>query len=389
MTFTRKKRQLSMENLDSRMLLAADVVTLPDVAVSNQNSDSAHVCLVEDATWSETALEVSSADATAAANEDLWPDVMSLPAGFEPKSIEMGRGQDFFVSGMSWSSLLGRRVGEIHDVSQYAGAIYKGNLRTGEGEILVQPNQDDLRPVLGLSYDARTDYIYATIVDPFPLTNAGIAVYDASTGELVREVRIGDGLFPSNIKVTESAVFVTSTNSGLLYKMPLAEGGRIPDEPTIESIEMVGLAPANGFYAWGLEGSFDGHELLVLNGLNGSGTLYRVDTSTGVSTPVTIHGTQQSFPRGDGLYLQGRTLYIAQTFNNSVAVVQLSGDLSRGTYVESLDCDDCGTPHSLTGFGNSIYVVTSQVLFDPSNPDEDVIFGDPDSVQAKVVRLRK
>lgn len=77
----------------------------------------------------------------------IWPDLIPIAAGMEPEGIEMGRDTDFFVGGNSWSGNL-----------TSAGAIYKGNLLTGKGHILVPPTG---KPLSGLSYDVRTDYLYA------------------------------------------------------------------------------------------------------------------------------------------------------------------------------------------------------------------------------------
>ena len=323
-------------------------------------------------------------------SSQFWPDQISLPVGFEPKDIEVGKGHDFFVGAYSWSSLLAPNVDLEHPVSGLAGAIYKGNLRTGVGDLLVPPQPDNPRPVLGLSYDARTDYLYAAVGDPATLSsfpNQGIAVYNGSTGELVDEIIIGDGIFLSNVLVTESAVFATTTTEGVLFKLPLGNDGNLPSPPAFERIDLAGFEPANEFYAWGIDG--DDQDLLVLNGLNGSGVLYHVDPATGVSTPIPIHGDQQTFDLGDELYISGRTLYIMQVFANSIAVVQLSDDLTEGTFVKTIDCGECRSPHNIAGFGNSIYVVNTHALFDPDNAAEDIIFGDPAQVQSEVVKLPK
>jgi hypothetical protein len=319
---------------------------------------------------------------------DLWPDLISLPVGLEPKDIEMGQGDDFFVGAYSWSSLLAPRVGLDHPVSELAGAIYKGNLSTGKGQILVAPNPDNPRPVLGLSYDARTDYLYAAVGDP-TTPNQGIAIFNGTTGEMIDEVTLGEDLFLSNVLVTESAVFATSTNRGGLFKMPLEEGGKLPSTPTFESIEMTGYDPPERPWIWGLAGAFDGKELVVIDGLNGTGDLYRVNTANGASTKIEIYGAQKTFELGDELYLSDRTLYITQVFANSVAVVQLSDDMTEGTFVETIECGECRSPHNIAAFGDSIYAVNSNVLFDAEATAEDRIFGDSAQIQSNVVKLPK
>ena len=263
----------------------------------------------------------SDAAKTSAGNNQQgnWPDKIVLPAGFESEGIELGRGHEFFLGGANWSGAM-----------TYTGAIYKGNLRTGAGEILVQPTG---RVLAGLSYDARTDYLYAVAKDPGgfagPYTNQGLNVYDASTGELVEEIIIGDGIVTNDVLVTNKAVYVTDSVNRTLYKIPLEEGGR-PNSAGLEQIEMSDdFVMADGqFNANGLVGDFDGKELVVVNIT--TGVLYRVDTATGVADPIDIQGEEQLFVDGDGLYMNGRTLYIMQNFSNKIAVVQLSGDLNGG-----------------------------------------------------------
>ena len=152
-----KSRKLSIEHLDCRVLLAADVATLPDVSpVDNHGRDEIQVC------FDHEAQQVLHGQFEDAAESDVWPDQISLPTGFEPEGIELGRGHEFFAGAFSFSSFLGPLAGQNHPTSLYAGAIYKGDLQTGQGAILVQPTG---RPIAGLSYDVRTDNIYAAVGD--------------------------------------------------------------------------------------------------------------------------------------------------------------------------------------------------------------------------------
>jgi len=57
-----------------------------------------------------------------------WPEAIAMPTGWEGEGIELGKGHEFFVGANSFSSLFGP-----YSVSWLAGAIYKGNLRTGVG----------------------------------------------------------------------------------------------------------------------------------------------------------------------------------------------------------------------------------------------------------------
>ena len=382
------RRQLSIESLDPRILLAADAAMLSEVsAAPPDDHDNILGCFVDDVLQGQNHLSQGTAK-SAHVQQASWPDLIDLPIGFEPEGIELGRGHDFFAGAFSFSSFLGPLAGQTHPTSPFAGAIYKGDLHTGKGEILVEPTG---RPIAGLSYDARTDNIYAAVGDSTTLggdrTNAGVVIYNGTSGDKVGEIIFGDGIGVNDILVTKSAVFATDSFStqSEIYKIPLENGGRLPSLPVFEIVELTepGVARLNG-----LVGSFDGNDLVVIN--DDSGLLYHVDTESGAATVIDVQGEQTTFKSGDGLYLSGRTLYIMQNQVSSpdelgkIAVVQLSGDLSKGTFVKDIVSGDFRTPTTITGFGDSIYAINSHVLFNGSS--EDVIFNSG-TVQSEIVKV--
>ncbi|MBW2162098.1 MAG: hypothetical protein JRH14_19400 [Deltaproteobacteria bacterium] len=314
------------------------------------------------------------------------PEAISIPIGFEGEGIELGKGHEFFVGANSLSSLFGEAFfGIPHETSELAGAIYKGNLRTGEGTILSPPTG---KSVSGLSYDPRTDYLYAAtgfgdLVNGN--TDQGVTVYDASSGDIITEITFGDGtgIAINDCLVTRTGVYCTDSFNPNLYKVVLEKGGRLPSTPVVEVIPMPGFEMVEGFNANGLAGDFDGRQLVIVN--ISSGVLYRVDTASGEASPLEIEGDEQLFPDGDGLVLDGRTLYIMQNFSDKVAVVQLSRDLTRGSFTRNIP--GVGAPNPLNvattiiGFRNDLYAINTNFF--------ERVFGDPALVQSEVVRLRK
>ena len=311
-----------------------------------------------------------------AAAQQNWPEAIAMPTGWEGEGIELGKGHEFFVGANSFSSLFGP-----YPVSWLAGAIYKGNLRTGEGALLVSPTG---KSASGLSYDPRTDYLYAaTGFGDF--TDMGVTVYDASSGDVITEITFGDYIAINDCLVTRTGVYCTDSFNPDLYKVVLEKGGRLPSTPVVEVIPMPGFGMVPGFNANGLVGDFDGKQLVIVN--ISSGVLYLVDTVSGEASPIEIEGAEQLFWQGDGLYLDGRTLYILQNFSNKIAVVQLSGDLSGGEFIRNIPGE--GEPNPLNiattiiGFGNSLYAINTNFL-------DWFVFGElPAEVQPYVVRLRK
>ena len=294
-----------------------------------------------------------------AARRALWPELIPLPEGFEPEGIELGKGHDFFVGANAFSVNFGQGL------SPLAGAIFKGDLLTGKGELLVEPSG---KPLNGLSYDARTDLIYAATGDAphgfaGPFLNGGVRVYDASNGALIDEVILGDGMgIINDVLVTKSAVYATDSAHAILYKIHLDKGGRFTSPPRVDAITLNGFGMAAGINANGLVGDFNGKELVVINFT--SGMLYNVDTETGDSTAIAVDGAPGPFVFGDGLHLDGRTLYIMQNDvfiggPGRIAVVQLSEDLTHGTFVKELTSTNFDIPTTIIGFGNSIYAVNT------------------------------
>ena len=325
--------------------------------------------------------------AEGAAAQQNWPEAIAIPVGFEAEGIERGKGHEFFVGANSLSSLFGEAFfGVPHDLSEFAGAIYKGNLRTGKGAILAPPTG---QPVSGLSYDRRTDYLYAATglsdLVSGSFTSHGVIVYDASSGDIITEITFGDGIVINDVLVTRRAVYFTDSLNPDLYKLVLKKGGRLPSNPMVEVIPMPGFEMVGGFNANGLVGRFNGKKLVIVNVT--TGVLYRVDTASGDASPIEIEGAEQVFPNGDGLYLDGRTLYIIQNFDNKVAVVQLSRNFSGGKFIKNIPGEDECDPNplnvatSIISLGNSLYAINTNIV--------ERIFGNPAEVQSEVVSLRK
>ena len=301
----------------------------------------------------------------------IWPDLIPIPVGFEAEGIELGKDQDFFVGTLAWSGNLTN-----------AGAIYKGNLATGEGQVLVAPTGKKLS---GLSYDARTDYLYAAtgVSGGFsgPWSEQGVKVYAGTSGRLLGEVIFGDNMVINDVLVTDTAVYCTDSVSTTLYKIPLENDGKIFSS-AVEKIEMTGFVmDPDGLNANGLVGDFDGKQLVIVN--IRTGVLYLVDTESGAATPVAVQGEEQLFANGDGLYMDGRTLYIMQNFVQKIAVVELSDDLTQGTFVKNLVSDDFAIPTTIIGYGNCIYAINTHYL------ELTAEGADPTLVQSEVVKVFK
>ena len=115
-----------------------------------------------------------------------------------------------------------------------------------------------------------------------------------------------------------------------------------------------------GFNANGIEATADGRTLIVAG--SAASELYTVDPATGVATSIDLDVPVT----GDGLVLQGRTLYANENGSNRIAVVELSADLGSGSVAEYLTSDAYDVPTTSALFGSSLYAVNAKFSTPPT-----------------------
>ena len=289
-------------------------------------------------------LIVLSVVTIAAAPGQAFPEVIPLPDGFQPEGIASGKGTTFYVGSIP------------------TGAVYRGDLRTGEGAVLV-PAQEG-RAAIGLKYDERTGLLF---VAGGP---TGFAyVYDGETGANVTEIFLSDEpRFINDVVITRDAAYFTNSQQPTLYRVTLENNGTLPDSPTAEEIPLTGdyVFTPGQFNANGIAATPNGKTLIIVNSVDGA--LYNVDPNTGVATRIDLGG--ESVPNGDGILLQGKTLYVVQNRLNQIAVVDLTPSLTEGTMVETITSPFFRVPTTIARFGNSLYAVNAR-FGTPPTPDTE------------------
>lgn len=271
-----------------------------------------------------------------------FPDVIPLPNGFQPEGIASGNGTTFYVGSIP------------------TGAIYRGDFRTGEGEILVESQPG--RSAIGLKFDPRSGLLFVA-----GGSTGKAFVYDARTGDLVAELQLStEPSFINDVVVTRDAAYFTNSFQPVLYRVPLDRNGWPTSE--VETLPLGGdyqFIPG-GFNANGIAATPNGKTLIIVNSTDGA--LYRVDPETGVATRIDL-GTG-SVPNGDGILLQGKTLYVVQNSLNQIAVIDLAPDLSSGTIETLITSPNFRVPTTIARFGSSLYAVNAR--FDtPPTPDTE------------------
>ena len=277
-----------------------------------------------------------------------YPNVIPLPTGFQPEGIAIGNGHTFYVGSIP------------------TGAVVRGDLRTGVVEVdPLVPAQG--RRAIGIDYDHGRLFVAG---GP---TGQGY-VYDAHTGAtlVVYQLTTATPTFINDVIVTKDAAWFTDSNQPVLYRVPIAPNG------TLGSVETVPLGGdfdfAPGFNTNGIDATPNGKTLIIVQ--SNLKRLYTVDPGSGVADVIELTGGDVEF--GDGILLDGRTLYVVQNRLNRIAVIRLAPDLSSGTIVGYLSDPALDVPTSVDEHGNRLYAVNAR--FGAPNPS---------TASFSVVQLRK
>ena len=273
---------------------------------------------------------------TAAA--DQFPDTVPLPNGWQPEGIATGTGTTVYA-------------GSLAD-----GSVWKGDLRTGEGGILVD---GDGRPAVGLKFDRGLLF-----VSRGPAGTA--SVYDARTGdEVVTLVLTSGPSFINDVTVTRDAAYFTNSQAAELYRVALGPGGTPTGD--VETIPLTGdWQQVPGFNANGIAATPDGGTLLVIN--SSTGILYNVDPASGEAVAVDTGGTLLT--QGDGILLRGTTLYVVRNRSNEIVELRMSPDFLSATAVDTLTDPDFSVPTTIALQGSRLYAVNAR-FGTPPTPDTE------------------
>ena len=265
-----------------------------------------------------------------------FPGVISLPNGFQPEGIAIGKGSTFYVGSLG------------------TGAVYSGDLRTGAGAVLVQPQAG--RVSVGLEFDGGLLYVAGG-----PTGQA--YVYDAAIGAPVASYQLTTVTsFVNDVVVTQDAAYFTDSLRPVLYRVPLRGAPGVTEIPLGGDFTFV----PGAFNTNGIDASPNGKTLVIVNSV--LGTLYTVDPSTGVADQIELSGV--TVPNGDGILLDGGTLYVVQNRLNQVAVFSLAPDLSAGVLVATLTNTNFRVPTTIDEFGDNLYAVNAR-FGTPPTPDTE------------------
>ncbi|HEX2156028.1 MAG TPA: superoxide dismutase [Actinomycetes bacterium] len=288
----------------------------------------------------------------ATAGAATFPDTIRLPDGWQPEGIAAGRGTSLYVGSIP------------------TGAVWKGDARTGQGDVLVPPQEG--RSAIGIKVDRRNRLFVAGGA------TGRAFVYDAATGADLASYQLAPAgtavTFVNDVVVTSKAAFFTDSRNQQLYVLPLGRHGALPDQEEVRVLPLTGeleYTPAttdvdlNGIVA-----ARGGRVLLAVQ--SSTGKLFRINPRTGATREVDLGGAVLT--NGDGLLLAGRVLFVVQNRLNQIAVVKLSGSLDRGRLVAELTDPDFDVPTTIAFQAGRLYAVNARFgTTDPQPARYDIV----------------
>jgi sugar lactone lactonase YvrE len=286
----------------------------------------------------------------ATAGAATFPDTIRLPDGWQPEGIAAGRGTSLYVGSIP------------------TGAVWKGDARTGQGDVLVG-GQPGVRSAIGIKVDRRNRLFVAGGA------TGKAFVYDARTGADLASYQLatpGAATFVNDVVVTGTAAWFTDSSAARLYMLPLGRHGRLPDQDEVRTLAVGGdfELVAGGPNLNGIVAARGGRTLLSVQTVTGK--LFRISPRTGVAREVDLGGA--TLENGDGMLLAGRVLFVVQNRSNQIAVVLLSGSLDRGRLVATITDDDFDVPTTIAFQAGHLYAVNARFgTTDPQPARYDIV----------------
>ncbi len=174
--------------------------------------------------------------------------------------------------------------------------------------------------------------------------------------------------FINDVVITRDAAYFTDSSQPYIYKLPLGPGGELPGAGAVQPIPLTGdyVFVPGAFNANGIDAPANGKMLVIVH--SSRGELYTVDPATGVAALVDLNGG--SVPNGDGILLDGKTLYVVQNRLNKIAVIDLKVTQNAGTITGYITDPAFRVPTTIAQFGTWLYAVNAR-FGTPVTPDTE------------------
>jgi Cu-Zn family superoxide dismutase len=227
-------------------------------------------------------------------------------------------GDTLFPEGIVYNS----KTGNFYTGSVTNGDIIQVNVVSGETKLLASGTAHNRKAALGMKIDQMNRLWVCGGADN------KIQVLDLD-GKLIKSwdnnALFGSG-FINDCIIDNTHIYFTDSRVRKIYRTSITESqpGNLEEWLTFTDAQIT--YAASGTNANGIVSTPDNKYLIIV--IYSSGKLYRIDKATKAITEIVLNTPVTS---GDGLYLDGNTLYVARFETNLIFPVVLNADYTQGT----------------------------------------------------------
>jgi sugar lactone lactonase YvrE len=151
----------------------------------------------------------------------------------------------------------------------------------------------------------------------------------------------------------------------VLYRVPIGPHGALGAVETVQLSGEYDHLPPPAFNLNGIDATPNGKTLIVVQ--SATGKLFTVDAD-GVTDEIDLGAFLAT--AGDGILLDGRTLYVVRNTFNEIVEIRLARGLGAGRVVDTITSPGFDVPTTIDERGNRLYAVNARFMTPPM-PDTD------------------
>ncbi len=271
-------------------------------------------------------------------------------------------GEQVFPEGVAYHS----DTGDFYVGSTTDGTVFRGNVEGGpkEAEVFLEPESDGRTTAIGMEVDGEGRLFIAGG------GTGRIFVYDTESADLTRRLATPEveATFLNDVAVTpDGNAYFTDSMRSVLFRVTSTGDGVGEAEPWL-NFEGTPAEYEEGFNFNGIDATEDGRYLVAVQ--SNTGELFRIDTESKEVVEINLGG--ESLVNGDGLLLDGRTVYVVRNEQELIVPVKLSGEYISGEVGEPFTDPSFAFPTTIAKTDGQLLVVNSQ--FDKREGQPDLPF---------------
>ena len=293
------------------------------------------------------ALLIGAMFATATASAAPRPDEYTLP------------GENVFPEGIVFQ----QSTGYFYVSSTTDGTIFRGHVSEPAADVFLAGNEDGRSTAVGLALDDAGRLFIAGG------STGQVFVYDTANGELLAALQATDpnevSTFVNDVTVTKSGdAFFTDSMNPVIYRVYQDASGDFVVEDWLD-LDGTAIQYQQGFNLNGIGVTPNGKYLIVVQ--SNTGELFRIAAATGEVVQIDTGGIDST--AGDGLVLQGRTLYVVRNSFGEIAMLRLSGQITSAEQTGTITDESFRLPTTADIARGRLLVVNAQFNERGGNPE--------------------